>query len=342
MPAERLVGFVQLWLKLQARLPWLFRKPPVPPLLLPAWLRCSKRSKGWPRTQKPSSCCTASTLALDDLGLLTELVIEAWRHEPHRASRVALLRLRGEQALAQLLQDSGGTLRPAEVQQLLGLSGEGVRKRRDRKRLLGWRHGKHTIYPAFQFDQEQARVWPALEMVLPLLDIRSWATRRLRCSAATNRLPLRRLRARHANSASTWPAEVSLPLPPQRYPPSLRLRSIPAGSQWLRIHRCQRASGLYWGRNEPGRWNDPEGSFGVLYAADGLETAFAETFGHEVMVEYAPAAVKFLTVRELQERCVARLTACRDLHVVDLSGPHHPRYLGVPEVVALVAWRTAL
>jgi hypothetical protein len=114
-----------------------------------------------------------STLALDDLGLLTELVIEAWRHEPHRASRVALLRLRGEQALAQLLQNSGGTLRPAEVQQLLGLSGEGVRKRRDRKRLLGWRHGKHTIYPAFQFDQEHTRVWPALETVLPLLDTES-------------------------------------------------------------------------------------------------------------------------------------------------------------------------
>jgi RES domain-containing protein len=117
---------------------------------------------------------------------------------------------------------------------------------------------------------------------------------------------------------------VRLPLPPQGYPPSLRLRSIPAGSQWLRIHRCHHASGLYWGRNEPGRWNDPDGSFGVLYAADGLETAFAETFGREVMVEYAPAAVKFLTVRELQERCVARLTACRDLHVVDLSGPALP------------------
>lgn len=109
-------------------------------------------------------------VTLDDLNLLTELVIEAWRLEPTPPPRHALLRLRGEQALARLLKSSGGSLSCAEVQQLLGLSGEGVRKRRDRKRLLGWRHGKHTVYPAFQFDLAGGRVWPALEAVLPLLD----------------------------------------------------------------------------------------------------------------------------------------------------------------------------
>ena len=109
-------------------------------------------------------------VVLDDLSLLTELVIEAWRLEPTQPPRQALLRLRGEQALSQLLQSSGGSLSSAEVQQLLGLSGEGVRKRRDRKRLLGWRHGKHTVYPAFQFDLASGRVWSALEAVLPLLD----------------------------------------------------------------------------------------------------------------------------------------------------------------------------
>lgn len=59
------------------------------------------------------------------------------------------------------------------MQQLLGLSGEGVRKRRDRKRLLGWRHGKQSVYPAFQFDLAGGRVWPALESLLPLLDTES-------------------------------------------------------------------------------------------------------------------------------------------------------------------------
>jgi hypothetical protein len=68
------------------------------------------------------------------------------------------------------LQASGGSLSPAEVQQQLGLSGEGVRKRRDRKRLLGWRHGKQSVYPAFQFDLAAGRVWSGLETVLLLLD----------------------------------------------------------------------------------------------------------------------------------------------------------------------------
>jgi len=111
-----------------------------------------------------------SAVALDDLSLLTELVINAWRREPVPPSREVLLRLRGEQALMQLLQASGGSLSLAEVQQLLGLSGEGVRKRRDRKRLLGWRHGKQSVYPAFQFDLAAGRVWSGLETVLLLLD----------------------------------------------------------------------------------------------------------------------------------------------------------------------------
>ena len=38
-----------------------------------------------------------SAVALDDLSLLTELVINAWRREPVPPSREVLLRLRGEQ-----------------------------------------------------------------------------------------------------------------------------------------------------------------------------------------------------------------------------------------------------
>ena len=52
----------------------------------------------------------------------------------------------------------GGSLSPAEVQQLLGMSGESVR------------HGKQTAYPAFYFDLTGGRVWPELQTVLPLLD----------------------------------------------------------------------------------------------------------------------------------------------------------------------------
>ena len=100
---------------------------------------------------------------------------------------------------------------------------------------------------------------------------------------------------------------MGLPLPPQQQAQGLRLLRIAAGSQWIRIHRCHHSSALHWGR-------------GVLYVAGNLETAFAETFGHQVMASHLPAAVKFLSRQELEERCISRLTARRDLQVLDLRG----------------------
>jgi hypothetical protein len=58
----------------------------------------------------------------------------------------------------------------------------------------------------------------------------------------------------------------------------------------------------------------------VLYVAGDLETAFPETFGHQVMASHLPAAVKFLSRQELEERCISMLTARRDLQVLDLRG----------------------
>ena len=87
----------------------------------------------------------------------------------------------------------------------------------------------------------------------------------------------------------------------------LPLLRIAAGSQWIRIHRCHHSIALHWGR-------------GVLYVAGDLETAFAETFGHQVMASHLPAAVKFLSRQELEERCISMLTARRDLQVLDLRG----------------------
>jgi RES domain-containing protein len=114
---------------------------------------------------------------------------------------------------------------------------------------------------------------------------------------------------------------VNLPLPPKRQAHGLHLHTIAAGSPWFRIHRCRHATALHWGRHDQGRWNAADGSFGVLYLADSLETAFAETYGHQVMDSQAPAGVKFLARQELQERCISRITATRELEVLDLRGP---------------------
>lgn len=114
---------------------------------------------------------------------------------------------------------------------------------------------------------------------------------------------------------------MSLPLPPKQQAQDLRLQILAAGSQWFRIHRCRHATALHWGRHDQGRWNAVDGAFGVLYVADSLEMAFAETYGHQVMDRQLPAAVKFLTREELEERCITRLTTDRDLQVLDLRGP---------------------
>lgn len=114
---------------------------------------------------------------------------------------------------------------------------------------------------------------------------------------------------------------MSLPLPPKQQAHGLHLHTIAAGSPWFRIHRCRHATALHWGRHDQGRWNAADGAFGVLYVADCLETAFAETYGHQVMESQAPAVVKFLARQELEERCISRITATRELEVLDLRGP---------------------
>lgn len=114
---------------------------------------------------------------------------------------------------------------------------------------------------------------------------------------------------------------MGLPLPPEGYPCPLKLTTVPAGTSWFRIQRCGHATALFWGKREAGRWNDPDGRFGLLYASESVEAAFAETFGRELMATTAPAMLKFLSRQELQERCVARLWAGRELRLLDLGGP---------------------
>ena len=114
---------------------------------------------------------------------------------------------------------------------------------------------------------------------------------------------------------------MQLPWPPEGYPIPLRLTTVPAGTAWLRIQHCRHGSALFWGRDEPGRWNAPNGQFGVLYASDSVEAAFAETFGRDLMATHAPAALKFISGKELKERCLARLWVERELQLIDLTGP---------------------
>lgn len=82
---------------------------------------------------------------------------------------------------------------------------------------------------------------------------------------------------------------------------------------WLRLHAAQFGA-LYFGRTGRNRFDAPDGSFGVMYAAESPEGAFAETI--------APSHHLFrLDPVELVERRLALVHSRRPLLLADISGP---------------------
>jgi len=108
--------------------------------------------------------------------------------------------------------------------------------------------------------------------------------------------------------------------PPAGGHDKLRIVTVPAGSTWLRIVHRRYPSALFFGKGAEARWNDPIGDYGVLYLADALETAFAETFGHDVPQRRPPAADKFIDTHELEERDLFRIVCSRPLRIGLLHG----------------------
>jgi hypothetical protein len=92
----------------------------------------------------------------------------------------------------------------------------------------------------------------------------------------------------------------------------LKRLHVPAGTAWYRITHRRHGSALYFGRGPDACWSDPEGHYGVLYVADSVEVAFAETFGHDVPQRYSPLADKFLDTLELEERELYCIETTRD------------------------------
>jgi hypothetical protein len=100
--------------------------------------------------------------------------------------------------------------------------------------------------------------------------------------------------------------------PPTGGHSKLRILRVPTGAVWYRIvHRCHDTA-LHFGKGPDARWNDPQDVFGVLYVADSVEAAFAETFGHDVPTRYPPLVDKFLDILELEERLLYRIETTRE------------------------------
>ena len=115
-------------------------------------------------------------LARDDKALLAELMIQALQADP-LSSKALRLRLQGQLALRRMLEQAGGAYTASEVADLLGITGDAVRKRARKGKLLAIPRGGHSLYPAFQFDVSGSTVVPGFEAILALLDTGSAAAK---------------------------------------------------------------------------------------------------------------------------------------------------------------------
>jgi hypothetical protein len=135
---------------------------------------------------------------------------------------------------------------------------------------------------------------------------------------------------------------VSAPRPPgdlaRRNP---LIVELPAGTL---LHRFYSATHdpIFYDRSRTGRFNAPDGSYGVLYAAMSLAGAFVETFLREPGRTLLPTDL-------LARKAYVQLRLLRPLRLVRLGGPGLARVGATAEVVhgglphdAPQAWSAAL
>lgn len=109
------------------------------------------------------------------------------------------------------------------------------------------------------------------------------------------------------------------PAPHPEPPADLGSRSLPIGefrSPWFHCHTLRRGP-LNFNRRSTGRFNAPNGKYGVLYLSTSPEGAFIETFGQSSA--RGDAGVRFVTRDALDSRCLCVLQS-QPLRLVDLSG----------------------
>lgn len=104
------------------------------------------------------------------------------------------------------------------------------------------------------------------------------------------------------------------PLPPgDLHARDPELLVVPAGTD---LHRFYTAAydPIYFDRSDLGRFNALDGSYGVLYAAQDIHGAFAETFlrspGHSLIDPVF-----------LRRKAYVRLSSARDLRLIRMTGP---------------------
>lgn len=80
----------------------------------------------------------------------------------------------------------------------------------------------------------------------------------------------------------------------------------------LRIHRSMQ-SPVFFGKSGSNRWDDPRGSYGVLYSSKDDFGAFIETFGHAT-------GIRLIEEDELDGHSLSEIAIGKSLQLVDLTG----------------------
>lgn len=99
-------------------------------------------------------------------------------------------------------------------------------------------------------------------------------------------------------------------------PRDLHKRELPIvglEGPWLRLHAVGRDP-VFFGRTGLNRFDDPEGEYGVLYAAEDTFGAFIEVYGRD-------PGLNLVAETDLRRRVISELAVEGGLRLVDLTGP---------------------
>jgi len=99
-------------------------------------------------------------------------------------------------------------------------------------------------------------------------------------------------------------------------PADLNERELPIvrlEGPWLRLHAAGRDP-VFFGRTGLNRFDDPEGEYGVLYAAEDAFGAFIEVYGRD-------PGLNLVAETDLRRRVISELAVEGGLRLVDLTGP---------------------
>lgn len=101
--------------------------------------------------------------------------------------------------------------------------------------------------------------------------------------------------------------------PPPRDLHERELPIVRLEGPWLRLHAAGRDP-VFFGRTGLNRFDDPEGEYGILYAAEDAFGAFIEVYGRG-------PGLNLVAETDLRRRVISELAVEGGLRLVDLTGP---------------------